>query len=186
MRLACQVDPLGFSETTKRLRMRLKKSNRMLLDPSSRKLQYWDMYMLLLLVYTMTVTPYEVCMMWEPTTVNALYVVNWFVNISFVLDIIFNFFLPYRLVRRLASTRCLPTRAARILLILVPLTRALHASRDVTAAGGRRPRRLRQEPSCNRQQLSYWLVCRRFRLRHPCGLDPDDSRHIRGPLDDRQ
>ena len=44
------VDPLGFSETTNRLRKRLRKANFMLLSPSSRQMQYWDFYMLVLLL----------------------------------------------------------------------------------------------------------------------------------------
>ena len=52
--------------------------------------------MLLLLAYTALVTPYEICMIWHETTVGALFIVNWIVNISFMADIVVNFFLPYR------------------------------------------------------------------------------------------
>jgi hypothetical protein len=95
-----KVDPLGFADAVHRLRSRLKRSNFMLLSPSSKRMQYWDMFMLGLLVFTATVTPYEVCMMWEPTTVNTLYVVNLLVTVSFIVDLTFNFFLPYRTTNR--------------------------------------------------------------------------------------
>ena len=92
-----RVDPLGFRTTAESLRMRLRRMNHLLVNPSSKRMQYWDMYMLLLLGFTATVTPYEVCMMWEPTTYNSpLYIINWIVNFSFILDIILNFFVPYR------------------------------------------------------------------------------------------
>lgn len=100
-----KVDPLGFSETVTRLRARIRRSNYMLLVPGSKWMQYWDMYMLFLLFYTATLTPYEVCMMWEPTSINALYGLNLFVNISFMVDLIFNFFLPYREITKQGSTR---------------------------------------------------------------------------------
>ena len=94
------VDPLGFSETVNSLRKRLRKSNFMLLNPMSRKMQYWDCYMLSLLLYTATVAPYEICMVWEDIShdliANPLYWLNWIVNISFIIDIAINFVLPYR------------------------------------------------------------------------------------------
>lgn len=39
-----KIDPLGFSETAARLRRRLRTSNKFLLNPSSRPMQYWDLY----------------------------------------------------------------------------------------------------------------------------------------------
>lgn len=39
--------------------------SRMLLNPSSRLMQYWDFCTLSALAFTATVTPYETCMIWK-------------------------------------------------------------------------------------------------------------------------
>ena len=57
--------------------------------------QYWDMTTLTALIFTATVTPYEVCLIWAETEVNALFVINNLVNLIFAIDMVFIFFLPY-------------------------------------------------------------------------------------------
>ena len=69
-------------------------------------MQYWDFFTLGALFFTSTVTPYEVCLMWEEVKfadpnwatppAGPLFVINWFVNLIFMVDIVFNFFLPYK------------------------------------------------------------------------------------------
>ena len=59
--LGHEVDPLGFSHTADRLRRRMRKSNFMLLDPSRRKMQYWDFYMLTLLLCAHTPPAHPTC-----------------------------------------------------------------------------------------------------------------------------
>ena len=48
------------------------------------------------LIFTATVTPYEVCMMWGDTEIEGLFIVNQVVNLIFIVDICFNFLLPYK------------------------------------------------------------------------------------------
>ena len=92
-----EVDPLGFRDEAERLRYRLYKANRFLINPNTRQMQYWDILMLGLLLYTATVTPYEVCMMWDTKLFGSpLYVINWIVNALFIVDMVMNFFIPYR------------------------------------------------------------------------------------------
>jgi len=91
-----KVDPLGFREEAEKLRRRLRKSNRMLLNPNSRRIQQWDLVMICLLLYTAIVAPYEVCMMWEDNGYDGLYFLNNVVSLCFAVDIVLNFFMPFR------------------------------------------------------------------------------------------
>lgn len=88
-------DPVGFHGEANRLRARLKKSNKGLIDPNAKHMQYWDLTMLVLLFYTATVTPFEVCMMWRATQRDGLWVLNWIVNLLFITDMGLNFVTPY-------------------------------------------------------------------------------------------
>ena len=92
-----KVDPLGFRGEAQKLRYRLHQAHRFLLSPNTKKMQYWDLLMIFLLLYTATVTPYEVCMIWDHSVINSpLFVVNWLVNALFIVDMVMNFFIPYR------------------------------------------------------------------------------------------
>ena len=48
------------------------------------------------LLFTATVTPYEVCILWSDTEVDVMFVINWLVNAVFIIDIGINFFLAYK------------------------------------------------------------------------------------------
>jgi hypothetical protein len=63
------------------------------LDPKNNYMRYWDMYTIVLLVYTAIVTPYEVSFL-EPS-LNALFFINRFVDVSFLFDMLLNFYLGY-------------------------------------------------------------------------------------------
>ena len=86
------------------LQSRVSQMGKGLLNPRSTMMQRWDFFTLSALFFTATVTPYEVRLMWEETTWETLisdgalplFIVNWFVNVVFMVDICFNFFLPYR------------------------------------------------------------------------------------------
>jgi hypothetical protein len=73
-----------FRRQSNELRERLRKANRGLLNPTSPRMQAWDMVTLGLLFYTATITPYEVCFMWADTKRDALWIVNWGVNLLFI------------------------------------------------------------------------------------------------------
>ena len=75
------------------LRRRINKSRRGLLNPHSKKVQYWDLTTMMALVFTATVTPYEVCL-GLPTEMGPLFIINLFVNTIFTIDIVVQFFLP--------------------------------------------------------------------------------------------
>ena len=75
------------------LRKRERKRRRGLINPRSKKVQYWDMTTTLALLFTATITPFEVCLGLE-TAWNALLYVNLVVNSVFMIDIIVQFFLP--------------------------------------------------------------------------------------------
>jgi hypothetical protein len=79
-----------------RLNTRLHRMNGFLLNPTSLIMSRWDICTLSALAFTATVTPYEVCMMWGASGVDALFIINQCVNAIFVVDIVLNFFLPYK------------------------------------------------------------------------------------------
>lgn len=78
------------------LNKRLSSMNAFLLSPTSKMMQYWDFATLSALAFTATVTPYEVCMMVGESTIDPLFAINQFINVIFIIDIGFNFFLPFR------------------------------------------------------------------------------------------
>ena len=72
--------------------------SRWLLNPRSAKMMYWDALVGLCLLFTATFTPYEVAFI-EKDALNiemdARFVLNRVVDLVFLTDICFNFFLPY-------------------------------------------------------------------------------------------
>ena len=93
-----------MARDSKLLSDRLSNMDKGLLKPTGKLMTYWDFFTLSALFFTATVTPYEVCLMWETVTWNdgaavwltPLFVVNTIVNLIFMVDIVFNFFLPYK------------------------------------------------------------------------------------------
>ena len=70
------------------------------IDPHTIFMKRWDPYMTLLLLYTALVTPYEVAFLgspegWAARSTDVLWIFNQFVNVSFTVDLCFNFFLSY-------------------------------------------------------------------------------------------
>ena len=53
----------------------------------------WDVFILILMVFTATVTPYEVAFC--ESDFNVMYGINRFVDLGFIVDMVFNFFLGY-------------------------------------------------------------------------------------------
>ena len=80
------------------VRYRLKRRGMFLLNPHSTFNQWWDVATILALIFTMTVTPFEVCMVDTPPDepINGLFIANQVVNCIFVIDMVFIFFLPYK------------------------------------------------------------------------------------------
>jgi len=86
------------------LAARIAKMDKGLLKPGGQLMTYWDFFTLSALFFTATITPYEVCLMWESPAwsdgvaawLTPLFVVNICVNLIFMVDIVFNFFLPYK------------------------------------------------------------------------------------------
>lgn len=99
-----ELDPNVLKRDVGILHDRLSRMGRGLLNPRSKMMQYWDFATLSALFFTATVTPFEVCMMWEEQSFDTLissgglplFIVNWIVNGIFIVDMGFNFFLPYK------------------------------------------------------------------------------------------
>ena len=64
-----------------------------MLDPSSEFIIKWDKLMVVLLLFVSFVTPFEVAFL--PTKPDALFVINRIVDLGFIIDMVFQFFLPY-------------------------------------------------------------------------------------------
>ena len=71
-----------------------KKHKRKPLSPDQPFMEKWDILMLVLLVYTALLTPFEVAFL--TTELNSLFVVNRLVDLCFVCDMCLNFFTQYR------------------------------------------------------------------------------------------
>ena len=67
-----------------------------LIDPrTNTRLQHWDIFVALVLIYTALVTPYESCFL-EPTpTPSTLFWINRVVDVIFCIDCILQFFIAY-------------------------------------------------------------------------------------------
>jgi hypothetical protein len=78
--LSERVDRKTFQNDCQRLKARMREKRRFLLNPRSRRMQYWDMTTMLALVFTATVTPFEVCL-GIPTEIGGLWLVNTVINV---------------------------------------------------------------------------------------------------------
>jgi hypothetical protein len=72
---------------------RLERAKKWILDPLSPGMKTWDAVMLLLLLFTATITPFEVSFL--ETKINPLFAVNRIVDCGFLCDMIFQFFISY-------------------------------------------------------------------------------------------
>ena len=71
------------------------KESRFIVDPrTSRWLPYWDVTTSLMLLYTATLTPYEVAFL-QPPLAPGIIVMNRIVDVVFVADLALNFFLSF-------------------------------------------------------------------------------------------
>ena len=71
----------------------LKEEEKRLVRPDNPNLQTWDLVILGALLFTASVTPYEVAFV--PTNLDALFGVNRFVDVLFVIDMVLQFKLMY-------------------------------------------------------------------------------------------
>lgn len=81
-----------FQSDCAKLRKRLH-PRRSFINPRRSYIQKWDIATAVALIFTATVTPFEVCAGLK-TQYDALYVINTIVNFIFMVDIIIQFFLP--------------------------------------------------------------------------------------------
>ena len=74
-------------------RARLPKNAKYIIDPKSKFQQQWDIVMMILLIYTATVTPFEVGFL--EADWNFLFFLNRFVDLCFCVDLVMQFMTPY-------------------------------------------------------------------------------------------
>eukprot|EP00746_Dinoflagellata_sp_MGD_P079642 gnl/MRDRNA2_/MRDRNA2_31871_c0_seq1.p1 gnl/MRDRNA2_/MRDRNA2_31871_c0~~gnl/MRDRNA2_/MRDRNA2_31871_c0_seq1.p1 ORF type:complete len:844 (+),score=121.51 gnl/MRDRNA2_/MRDRNA2_31871_c0_seq1:124-2655(+) len=73
-----------------------------LINPNSLRMQKWGIVVLIALIYTALVTPFEVAYL--TSELNALFVVNRFVDVVFLIDMCMQFFLKVEVNSRQGST----------------------------------------------------------------------------------
>ena len=98
-----ELDPNRMAIDVDLLKARLHQMNRCLINPRGQFMTYWDFFTLGALFFTATITPYEVCFLWgtqsfsDPSSyLNGLFFANIIVNLIFLSDMCFQFFLPYK------------------------------------------------------------------------------------------
>lgn len=90
---AAQLLREEFARDAARLKSRIQRETRGLLDPRSTMMQYWDMSTGIALLFTAFVTPFEVGTGID-TKADGLFALNQLVNTIFIIDIFIQFFLP--------------------------------------------------------------------------------------------
>ena len=102
--------------------------------------------------FTSTVTPYEVCLLWSEETFGALFYMNIVINLVFIVDTAFQFFLPFQLPLKvrlfLSCTPFAPCSPLQMVISFPPLSDGW---------------RHHQEPQEDRRKLFEDLVPHRFR-----------------------
>ena len=73
---AGMFDPDIMKRDVALLQKRLKSMNRWLINPRSRYAQYWDFVVLFAMLFTSSVTPYEVCLLWSDPEFDALFYIK--------------------------------------------------------------------------------------------------------------
>ena len=69
-----------------------------IIDPrTSQLMPYWDMVMLMSLLFTMLISPYEVAFVSSINTSGALFITNRLVDAAFTIDIFLSFYMMYQL-----------------------------------------------------------------------------------------
>ena len=101
-------------EDVRRVVREVQNRNRGIIDPrTSGFIQNWDLAMMLLLLFTALVTPYEVVFLEASTTVTPLFVVNRLVDISFCCDMWIQFHLGFQAGPRKGSKWIMDRSAIR-------------------------------------------------------------------------
>eukprot|EP00937_MAST-01D_sp_MAST-1D-sp2_P000861 g861.t1 len=92
-----QMRQRAFKQEVQQTRLLLQNRSRSLLDPNTRGMRRWDVCIVLALVFTALITPYEVAVMSELVypDINALFVLNRVVDILFIVDMSLKFYTMY-------------------------------------------------------------------------------------------
>lgn len=95
---AFQLDKDQVRRDAQRVKARLYAANRCLLNPDSAVMQSWDLLTIFALLFTLLVSPYEIGFLdsYEGIANVALFYINQSVTCIFAIDMLFNFFRPYR------------------------------------------------------------------------------------------
>ena len=70
-----------------------------LVDPEVPFFQFWDIFMIVLLLFTSIVTPFEVAFL-NAESVDTLFVINRLVDLGFFMDMTFQFRMPFKTASR--------------------------------------------------------------------------------------
>lgn len=84
-----------FLADVKQMRKRLRARRRGLLNPKSPMMQIWDIIVMIALLITSVIAPFEVALL--PTAMNAQFIFSQLINAIFMTDLVSVFFLPLKL-----------------------------------------------------------------------------------------
>ena len=84
-----------FLADVKQMRKRLRARRRGLLNPKSPMMQIWDIIVMIALLITSVIAPFEVALL--PTAMNAQFIFSQLINAIFMTDLVSIFFLPLKL-----------------------------------------------------------------------------------------
>ena len=88
-----EIDQAVFRRDAEKLRSHMRNTRRGLINPRSTFMSYWDLVTAIALIYTATITPFEIGI-GLPTQIDALFFCNQVINIVFLVDLVLQFFLP--------------------------------------------------------------------------------------------
>ena len=95
-------DAAALRRDVKKVRARMKNHGRYLLNQSAIYMQAWDMLILLAMIFTVFVTPYEIAFLTDTTWSPP---VNLLITFVFACDIVKEFFVPFQLSSKLGGAK---------------------------------------------------------------------------------
>ena len=90
------TDNKDFLAESQRVHRHIKKLTGWTFSPDGSFIKKWDLVLLTMLLFTATVGPFEVSFIMLDDGPFALFVMNRVVDVVFLVDIVFNFFIPFR------------------------------------------------------------------------------------------
>lgn len=86
----------NFLDASGKVRKQINRMERRTIRPDGRFLRRWDFVLMIAMAFVATATPFEVAFVTSTAPASALFITNRIIDVIFVVDIVLNFFIPYR------------------------------------------------------------------------------------------